>query len=216
MQFNKICSCLYEFTDLTDAKIRWIFGHTSNCPNFSINKDNFEETFSSLIKKEAQKIKNLETSVKVKPNLSTEVSYRMYTWLLDRYFPIVPNIYLFNWESDLLAINKTSKFTSEYEIKISRGDFKQDFKKVDKHQTISDSFKYKCNFQSIPNYFYYVTPPGLLDKKELPEYSGLIEVGVGVRVVKKAPILHKQILQLEEKLLTKGYFKFWNLKKELR
>lgn len=50
------------------------------------------------------------------------------------------NLYVFNWESDKLIITR-SGLTYEFEIKISRSDFKNDFKhKVDKHTILSSSF----------------------------------------------------------------------------
>lgn len=49
-------------------------------------------------------------------------------------------LYVFAWESDKLIITR-SGWTYEFEIKISRSDFKNDFKhKVDKHIILSSSF----------------------------------------------------------------------------
>ena len=45
----------------------------------------------------------------------------------------INNLYVFDWESDKLLETK-SGYIYEFEIKISRGDFKNDFKhKKDKH-----------------------------------------------------------------------------------
>jgi len=107
---------------------------------------------------------------------------------------VIPNIKFFHqWESDILAVSR-SWYATEYEIKCSRSDFKADFKKQGKHHCLekgTGTFKYLARF-------YYVTPKGLLDPSEVPEYAGLIEVEHSayfkyskfqckVREVKKAP-----------------------------
>lgn len=98
------------------------------------------------------------------------------------------NLYVFGWESDCLLLTK-SGYWYEFEIKISRSDFKNDFKnKGDKHRilgTISDTKK--------PNYFYYVVPEGLIQVDEIPSYAGLIYINEYRHrtIVKQAPVLHK-------------------------
>jgi len=199
-------TCLLIEGDNIDNLIYFIFGHKPNCINFKINKDTFLFEFERQVLLKANEISNSNDKIDRK---STQIIKSLYLYLMDRYFPIVPNIYIYNWESDLLALNKDSKYITEYEIKISRSDFKADFKKQDKHTLISDGYNYKCNFSQIPNYFYYVTTPGLLNKNELPEYAGLIECGLGIKIIKKAPLLHKEKQELLEQLLRKIYFKYW-------
>ena len=53
-----------------------------------------------------------------------------------------------------------------FEVKVSRQDFQKDIKSINKQRTA------KC----ISNYFYYITPKGLLDPKEIPDWAGLLEV----------------------------------------
>lgn len=51
------------------------------------------------------------------------------------------NLNVFAWESDSLAITK-SKYAYEFEIKISRADFKNDFKhKKVKHQMLEGTYQ---------------------------------------------------------------------------
>lgn len=151
---------------------------------------------------------------------SKELIIRLYHYLYSTHYPIVPNSYIYDWESDMLAINKINGYVTEYEIKISRSDFKNDFTKSKKHQLISDTYSYNFNSKFVPNYFYYVTPPGLIDKIELPDYAGLIEIGImKPRIVKKAPKLHKLKavevdIKLEYNLLKKLYYKFWKIYNE--
>ena len=55
-------------------------------------------------------------------------------------------LYVFNWESDKL-IEMRSGLIYEFEIKISKADFKNDFKKVDKHVILEGDYK---NHKIIP------------------------------------------------------------------
>ena len=100
------------------------------------------------------------------------------------------------WESDLIRI--TPKYWwSEYEIKISRSDFKADLKKskklwrnleqieIFKHDVyrLNDPYEYHPRehrehqrLLPTPKQFYFVTPKGLVDVSEVPEHAGLIEI----------------------------------------
>lgn len=107
---------------------------------------------------------------------------------------VLENLYVFSWESDKL-IETRSGLIYEFEIKVSKADFKNDFKKKDKHvilegkETHIPTFdelepKYKERYEKNylvshfkkPNYFYYAVPEGLITVEEVPEYAGLIYV----------------------------------------
>jgi hypothetical protein len=77
-------------------------------------------------------------------------------------------------------------FISEYEIKISKSDFKADFKKDKKHDLLNAG-KLSCNR------YYFVTPKGLLEITDIPKYAGWYEYSESGRLVliKNAPLLHK-------------------------
>jgi hypothetical protein len=99
-------------------------------------------------------------------------------------------------ECDVISMSK-SDYIYEYEIKISRSDFKADFKKQ-KHsmilekQFINESYSDNLNCYT-PNYFYFVVTENLVSVDEVPYYAGLIYVkenGV-LDTIKKAPLLHK-------------------------
>lgn len=215
----EICST-FE-VDSKSLTIRYITGHHPNCPDFTIDVDKFISEFETHVEltssrkflKELPKI--IESSKLEDLNdekmKSSSLTRKLYTYLFSKYYPIAPNVYIYNWESDLLAINKETGYITEYEIKISRADFKADFKKNKKHEMLEKSFKSK-NEKDLPNHFYYVTSPGLLDKSEIPSYAGLIEIGSSVRFLKRAPILHKNKIDngFEIQLLTKVYYKYWN------
>jgi hypothetical protein len=95
--------------------------------------------------------------------------------------------YLFSdWEIDVLSLNKNGYLT-EFEVKISRSDFKADSKKK-KWQWYEKRIE-----NMISNYFYYTCPTGLILDTEIPNFAGLIYVSNnGLQVIRKAPLLHKK------------------------
>lgn len=133
------------------------------------------------------------------------------------------NLNVYNWESDVLKITR-SGYAYEFEIKISRADFKNDFKHKKKKHTLLES---KESSSKIPNYFYYVVPEGLISEEEVPEYAGLIYVlgninGLGrtyyqFQEIKKAPKLHSdKIDEISLNLIDKFYYNYihWKNKHE--
>lgn len=145
----------------------------------------------------------------------------------------VPNLYLFrhDWETDFLVVQRTSSYCYEIEIKISRSDFMNDFKKVDKHSILKEGtymkkkYRYPINPETgkkysekyyapekwdfRPNKFYYCVPENLIKKEEVPEYAGLMYVTpLGIITVKEPRFLHKEKLNLENKLCDKFYY-YW-------
>lgn len=102
-------------------------------------------------------------------------------------------------ECDVVAISG-SDFVYEFEVKISRGDFKKDKEKVYKHRYLKEAFEIKKQkkrrtrkVSKIPNYFTYVCPKGLIKLDEIPDYAGLIYVHDSgyVETIRKAPLLHR-------------------------
>ena len=145
----------------------------------------------------------------------------------------VGNLYLFkyNWETDFLVVQKASGYCYEIEIKISRSDFFNDFKKTEKHSILSEGtylvkkYKYKTDpetkkrvsehyyepkeWKFKPNKFYYCVPEGLIKPEEVPEYAGLMYVNeLGVRIVKETKFIHKEKLELIKPLCDKFYY-YW-------
>ena len=127
-------------------------------------------------------------------------------------------------ECDVISISK-SDYIYEYEIKISRSDFKADFNK-EKHKLMLErkctkEIMIKENKEMIKdtlyltsNYFHFVTPTGLVSIDDIPEYAGLIymDENLNFEVIKKAPLLHKEkasynfIRQLSHNLTCKLVF----------
>lgn len=119
-------------------------------------------------------------------------------------------------ECDVISVSK-SDYIYEYEVKISKSDFKADFKKK-KHSYMNErkSVNESKNHYYIPNYFYFVTTENLVSLEEIPEYAGLIYLMSGTdgvfKTIKKAPLLHKTkassvfIRELSHKLTCKLVF----------
>lgn len=128
-------------------------------------------------------------------------------------------------ECDVISISK-SNYIYEHEVKISKSDFKADFKK-EKHKLMTERKSVterliKENNEMIkdvwyftPNYFYFVVPKDLITMEEIPEYAGLIYASedLNFEIVKKAPLIHKEkatsnfIRQLSHNLTCKLVFK---------
>lgn len=140
----------------------------------------------------------------------------------------IENLYVYKWESDLLLISK-SDYAYEVEIKISRSDFKNDFKhKVGKHTLMEEKTSIlSSNIDNLgsklPNYFYYAVPENLIAVEEVPEYAGLIYVSPTVEnpdvdndwywrasVIKEAPLIHKDKFSIS--LQDKFYYAYRNWK----
>lgn len=120
---------------------------------------------------------------------------------LGNYEYVLNNVFMFDWESDLFGISK-SGYAVEIEVKISRGDFFQDFKKP-KHQIFIDRAS-----TDIPNKFFFACPDGLIKIEEVPEYAGLIYTGQSYSrfsVIKPAPFIHREKIDFTSRLLSKYY-----------
>jgi len=133
------------------------------------------------------------------------IQEQLYRYLLRKsHHEMAPNISLYEWESDMVSLTKAG-YVHEYEIKISRSDFKADAQKYTKHIVLEQGSRslrdqelklqkhdLLCNTNwmskskltadnrmamSRPNYFWYVCPTGMLKDTEVPAYAGLIHMG---------------------------------------
>lgn len=73
-------------------------------------------------------------------NKGAEYTERGILDILNRRFLVSPkwvinNLYVYNWESDYLAITR-SMYAYEVEVKISLADYNKDFEKQEKHQVM--------------------------------------------------------------------------------
>jgi hypothetical protein len=149
----------------------------------------------------------------------------------------VANIYVFkgNWESDFF-VQKDNGYTYEFEVKVSRSDFLSDKKKVQKH-SILQTGKYtnkstlhtwnketrqydkEDKIQEIehairPHKFFYVVPGGMVTVEEVPSYAGLMyATDTSIETIKEAPFLHKETLNLGNRLCPK-FYSYWIIAKQ--
>lgn len=111
--------------------------------------------------------------------------------------PVCENISFGFEEMDVMSVTK-SGLICEFEVKISRSDFKADFKKI-KHQYHANGLK-----KHLPNYFSYVCPKGLILESELPKYAGLYYYEAGqIDEIVKPPRIHsikRDIVKIMEKV----------------
>jgi len=131
---------------------------------------------------------------------------------------IIPNIYLSGgaWsEADLISVTKAG-YISEYEIKVSRADFKADFNKLKHHF-------FKKDQRCFQRYFWFATPSGLIKTSEVPEYAGHMEIfkkrnGIFKCLEKKRPprLNGKKINKHQKEKMYRGYmFRFWDMRTRL-
>lgn len=134
---------------------------------------------------------------------------------------VVPNYTPHRWhECDIFAVTKAA-LGVEFEIKISRSDFKADSAKVEKHNrlALADPFG--------PSRFFYVVPDGMVAVEEIPAWAGLIYARrwsseyhsprIALRTVKAAPKLHRTYVPAKVTDHARGvfYWRFWNLRRGL-
>lgn len=111
--------------------------------------------------------------------------------------PVCENVnYFFGHEMDVCSISKSGLIT-EFEVKVSKSDFKADAQKNKWRY-----FEAKVEKQ-IPNYFYYVCPEGLIKVEEVPQFAGLIYVKDDeVTIIKPSSRIHR-LKHDKDKLLMK-------------
>lgn len=153
---------------------------------------------------------------------------------------VIPNVYIGKFECDILEIT-SSDYLYEYEIKISKSDFKADSKKGTKYVRRTNISKYELllNGKGV-NYLYYVVPRNLVSENDLPEWAGLIYVdcilikknslfdndsfiakddyySYSFTTIKKARLLHKEKVSAKRKakIFESVYYRFHDYRKKL-
>lgn len=119
---------------------------------------------------------------------STVLQNAFYRSQRQRYEMILPNIHLqTGFEMDLFCLRK-SRYVEEVEIKVSKSDYKADFKKTVHVKCLesesnpalpwqqhTDLLKHQALTEGriVSNYFCFLVPADLADDIELPPYAGL-------------------------------------------
>lgn len=127
---------------------------------------------------------------------------------------IVPNTQVFEGISDLICISKTD-LAFDYEIKLTRSDFRADFKKP-KHEFLKDVRTFPRYAKFCANYFAFVVPDNLIEVADVPKYAGLIYFKLAGKAalfteVRKPPRLHKnKVTQKQLDFLARGLMlRYW-------
>lgn len=166
----------------------------------------------------------------------TEIEIALYYWLLWKNVPVIaPNVYVLQGEQDMLAISKAG-YASEFEIKMTRADYKADFAKTTtprhwrgrhvelKHDLLSGKITANNPWQ-VPKYFWFVVPDGLIGVDDVPPYAGLLSVYFDewdvarVRVEREAPARKgavKMPVEVYARIstsLTCKFFRLWTKRK---
>jgi len=121
--------------------------------------------------------------------------------VLKKHFPVAQNIkYLIHrWEMDMFSMS-SSGYAWEYEVKVTRSDFKAELRKSKKWD------HYEKKMDGTPNYFCYVVPSNLISVEDIPDYAGLYYFTDSDKIaeVKKPKLLHKSkpsVMKIYKKLL---------------
>lgn len=97
-------------------------------------------------------------------------------------------------ECDIIAISKAD-YIYEFEVKISKADYKKDFIKEKHNNILNEKYSKKIKGETryvLPNYFNYVVPANMITIDDLPEYAGLIYFNEDLTfdVIKKPKLIH--------------------------
>lgn len=125
---------------------------------------------------------------------------------------IMPNVFVHNWnECDALMVLR-SGYVHEVEMKLTRSDFKADFKKTNWWKRVPSDVRWaRDGMQNVesnkhdlleqgtcfPNRFSFLVPDGLIDPDDVPPYAGLMyfrryEGHYGhIKVIRQPKLLHK-------------------------
>lgn len=142
----------------------------------------------------------------------THIQNQVYEWCADKRHPVtIDNCGACTiGKADLLSVTK-ARLVHEFEIKCSVADFHRDFEKKDtKHSRLDRADN---RLMSLPNYFWFVTPGGLVDLEDIPEYAGLLIVDEEECTVRKtAPRIHTDNLSdKDRRYIERGLtHRYWN------
>lgn len=136
--------------------------------------------------------------------------------------PVVPNHHFPGWfECDVLSVTKAG-FWHEFEIKLTKADFRKDALKSTNYGTRrvpAIRTKYDALRQGKgPSRFTYVVPDGLLKPDDVPDFAGLMVyltrgARTYVKELKASKQLHSRKLETKQiqSLYRLFYWRYWGL-----
>jgi hypothetical protein len=143
-----------------------------------------------------------------------------------------PNIHHFAFESDVLVLRDSGTLI-EYEIKLTKADYMNDFKKkarINPNNKNNRAPQIFINEKGLTtrheylqsglgaNMFYYVLPTELIERVEVPEFAGIISVRetnstyrCRCALRRKAKMLHKDKFgdAVKKKIHQSLYYRYW-------
>jgi hypothetical protein len=142
--------------------------------------------------------------MKLKDRIAWELLHR----IGERGDILIPNFFVGRWEADLYMVRK-SGIVVEYEIKTTRSDFFNDFKKNTGTYTSTPKHLHIKTGDRMINRFYFVVPRGLVSEPETPSYCGLIfyDDNGTFSEIRQAPLLRKKFTINFEEIARKLSFR---------
>lgn len=122
---------------------------------------------------------------------------------------VLKNVFIGRWEADLLRVDRDGVLT-EFEVKTSRPDFFNDFKKgfrrydnstYSKHDRIAEGKR--CSL------FYFVVPANMVSKDEIPQNIGLLYVHPDGTILMEKRATRIKEFKMSEKMWKEIAFKLW-------
>ena len=141
----------------------------------------------------------------------TTIQKQLYDWCTNKRHPVtIDNCGACTiGKADLLSVTK-ARLVHEFEIKCSVADFEREFEDKDtKHDRLDRADN---RLMSLPNYFWFATPPDLLPLDAIPDYAGLMLVtDEGCTVEKDAPRIHTDNLSdKDRRYIERGLtYRYW-------
>jgi hypothetical protein len=147
---------------------------------------------------------------------------------------VFPNVYAGSFEADIIELSK-SGYATEYEVKITRTDFRNDSKKRLTRRAGPNKSKYEILQEGKRvNRFCYIVPDGMIAKSDIPDFAGLVyakkisegyyshEKGfyrkekISFTTVKEAPLLTKEKMseKMIQKCLESTYYRFHKYRRQ--
>src|SRR5574343_65336 len=137
-------------------------------------------------------------------NLTDLITKKIMIFLSSHNEIIIPNFFVCQFEMDIFKINTKNNYVKEYEIKVSKNDFKNDFRKKEfNYKESKNKHDIIKNNEYVANKFSFVCPENLIDIKDIPEKYGLIylvknnynsdniNLNYDFKIIREAKFLHK-------------------------
>jgi hypothetical protein len=140
-----------------------------------------------------------------------DIQNHLYAWCTDKRHPVtIDNCGACTiGKADLLSVTR-ARLVHEFEVKCSVSDFHREFETKDtKHKRLGRADN---RLMSLPNYFWFAVPEGLLSQEDLPDYAGLMTVtGDGCHVDRDAPRIHDDSLSNKDRrYIERGLtYRYW-------